>query len=118
MTNLFTSFMRTVVPIAAAVVLGLAGKIGLDLDVDTVTLYVAAGLAAGYYALWRSLEALAGRIGWEPLRTLAGLLLGWARPPQYQKPTTIPIKVRLDFDAASFSEKVAGIAERGGGELR
>ena len=81
--NLFASLMRTLVPLVAGLLLGQAAKVGLDLDDATVTASVTAGLTAAYYALWRALEDLAGRIGWEPLRILAGLLLGWARPPQY-----------------------------------
>jgi len=118
MTNLFTSFMRTVVPVVAGLLLSLAAKAGLDLDDATVTAYVTAGLTAGYYALWRALEELAGRIGWEPLRTLAGLLLGWAKPPQYEQPTTVPLRVRLDFDADAFAAKVNGVVQDRGGSVR
>lgn len=118
MTNLFTSLMRTVVPIVAGLLLGLAARVGLDLDDATVTAYVTAGLTAGYYALWRALEELAERIGWEPLRTLAGLLLGWAKPPQYEQAPTVPLKVRLQFDADDFASTVASVVERGGGKLR
>ncbi|MFI7014377.1 hypothetical protein [Streptomyces sp. NPDC050164] len=116
--NLFTSLMRTVVPIVAGLVLGLAARVGLDLDDATAAAYVTAGLTAGYYALWRALEELADRIGWEPLRTLAGLLLGWAKPPQYEQPATVPLKVRLSFDADELARHVAGVVERGGGTLR
>jgi len=85
MINLFASLMRTLVPLVAGLLLGQAARLGLDLDDATVTASVTAGLTAAYYALWRALEDLAGRIGWEPLRILAGLLLGWARPPQYSE---------------------------------
>lgn len=120
MSNLFTSLMRTVVPIVAGLLLGLAARVGLDLDDATATAYVTAGLTAGYYALWRTLEELAGRIGWEPLRTLAGLLLGWAKPPQYEQggPLTVPVKVRLEFDSDAFAAKVSDAVEQGGGKLR
>ncbi|GAA3230394.1 hypothetical protein GCM10020256_44140 [Streptomyces thermocoprophilus] len=74
--------MRTVVPIAVGVLLGLAARAGLDLDDATVT----ATLTTLYYALFRVLEEAAGRIGWEPLRVVAGVLLGWARPPAYNPP--------------------------------
>jgi hypothetical protein len=94
--NLFTSLMRTLTPIVAGLVLGLAARFGFGLDDATVTMYVAAGLIAGYYALWRVLEYLAERIGWQPLQTLTGLLLGWARPPQYVEPVTAPLRLRLD----------------------
>jgi hypothetical protein len=58
-------------------------RAGLQLDDATATAYTTAAITAGYYVLWRLLEEFAGRIGWQPLRTVAGLLLGWARPPQY-----------------------------------
>ncbi|MEU3095497.1 hypothetical protein ABZ690_11930 [Streptomyces sp. NPDC006967] len=116
--NLFTSLMRTVVPIVVGLLLGLAARVGLELDDATVTAYVTAGLTAGYYALWRALEELADRLGWEPLRTLAGLLLGWARPPQYEQPATVPIRVRVDFDADAFASKVNHVVEQRGGSAR
>jgi len=115
--NLFTSLMRTVVPIVAGLLLGLAARVGLDLDEGAVTAYVTAGLTAGYYALWRVLEDLADRLGWEPLRTLAGVLLGWARPPLYEQPTTVPLKVRLDFDADAFARDVCAVAEQGAARI-
>jgi hypothetical protein len=116
--NLFTSLMRTLVPVVAGLVLGLAARVGLDLDDGMVTTYVTAALTAGYYTLWRALEELAGRLGWEPLRTLAGLLLGWAKPPQYEQPATVPVRVKLDFDADEFVATVRRFVERGGGSLR
>lgn len=116
--NLFTSLMRTLVPIAAGLVLDLAARVGLDLDDGMVTTYVTAALTAGYYALWRAIEEHAERIGWEPLRTLAGLLLGWAKPPQYEQPATVPLRVRLDFDQDQFAKQVSGIVTRSGGSVR
>ncbi|WP_063837638.1 hypothetical protein [Streptomyces sp. NBRC 110035] len=117
--NLFTSLMRTVVPIVAGLLLGLAAKVGLDLDDGLVTTYVTAALTAGYYALWRVLEEAADRLGWEPLRTLAGLLLGWARPPQYEQPATVPLRVKLQFgDPAEFAAEINRMVERRGGSLR
>lgn len=116
--NLFASILRTVVPIVVGLVLGLAARVGLDLDDATVTAYVTAGLTAGYYALWRALEELAGRIGWEPLRLVAGVLLGWARPPEYEKSAVVPIKVRLHFDTDAFAKEVSSVVEQRGGSLR
>lgn len=115
--NLFTSIVRTVVPIVAGVLLGLAARAGLDLDEGMVTTYVTAAVTAGYYALWRALEELAGRLGWEPLRTAAGLLLGWAKPPQYQQPKTVPLRVQLNFDADDFAARVSSAVEQGGGRV-
>lgn len=83
--NLFTSFMRTVVPIVAGAALTWLAKAGLDIGSTTVTVWVTSGLTAGYYAVFRLLEAGAARIGWRWLRRLAGVLLGWARPPEYPK---------------------------------
>lgn len=81
--NLFASFMRTLVPVLAGLLLSLAARAGLDLNGEAVAAGVTASLAAAYYVVFRGLEALAGRLGWAPLRLMAGALLGWARPPQY-----------------------------------
>jgi len=83
--NVFPSFMRTVVPIAAGAVLTLLAKAGLDIGSPTVTMWVTSALTAGYYAAFRLLEAGAARIGWRWVRKAAGVLLGWARPPEYPK---------------------------------
>jgi hypothetical protein len=99
MNNLFVSLMRTLVPIVAGVVLGWAARLGLDLDDDQVTTYVTAGLTAAYYAVFRLLEELAERMTWRPLQLLAGVLLGWARPPQYVEPVTAPVRMKLDKGA-------------------
>ena len=99
MQNLYASLMRTLVPIVAGLVLSWAARLGLDLDDATTTAYVTAGLTAGYYALFRLLEELAERMAWEPLQTLAGVFLGWARPPQYVKSATVPIRLKLDREA-------------------
>jgi hypothetical protein len=97
--NLFTSLMRTLVPIAAGLVLTLAARTGLHLDGEMVTLAAGAGLMAAYYAAFRVLEAAADRIGWRPLQLLAGVMLGWARPPQYVEPITAPLRFKVDQDA-------------------
>lgn len=81
--NLYASFLRTVVPIVAGLLLGWAARVGLDLDDAQVTAVVTSALAAGYYAVFRLLEEAAGRLDVPWLRTAAGVLLGWARPPQY-----------------------------------
>lgn len=82
--SLFPSFMRTVVPLVAALVLSWLGRVGLNIFSSAqVTMWVTAGLAAAYYAVFRLLEAWSVRIGWSWLRKAAGFLLGWARPPQY-----------------------------------
>ncbi|MEV6791232.1 hypothetical protein AB0M87_04345 [Streptomyces sp. NPDC051320] len=83
MKNLFTSFMRTGVPIAAGLVLTMAAKAGFGIDSSMVTMLVTSGLTAGYYAVFRLAEHGAGRIGWPWMRKAAGVLLGWAKPPEY-----------------------------------
>ncbi|MDX2667379.1 hypothetical protein [Streptomyces stelliscabiei] len=96
MSNVFVSFMRTLVPVVAGVVLGWAARLGLDLDDVQVTTSVTAALTVAYYALFRGLEEVAERMSWQPLQTLAGVLLGWARPPQYVDPITAPVRMKLD----------------------
>ncbi|MCW5252203.1 hypothetical protein [Streptomyces sp. SHP 1-2] len=100
MNPLFTSLMRTLVPYAVGLVLAVATRLGLDLDDAAATQYVTAGLAAAYYLLFRGLEWLAERMAWRPLQLAAGLLLGWARPPAYDKtqPVTVPVRMVLDRD--------------------
>jgi hypothetical protein len=84
--SLFPSFLRTVVPIVAGLLLGWAARAGLDLDDGQVTGAVTAALTMAYYAAFRLLEHAAERLHVPWLRTAAGLLLGWARPPQYEAP--------------------------------
>jgi hypothetical protein len=86
--NLFPSFMRTLVPIAAGALLTLAAKTGIDLDSGTSTTVATAIVTAAYYLVFRLLEETAARIGNTPLRKLAGALLGWARPPRYPAAAT------------------------------
>lgn len=119
MSNLFVSFMRTLVPLVAGVVLGWAARLGLDLDDAQVAAYVTAGLSAGYYALFRFLEEASERMAWEPLRLVAGVLLGWARPPQYVKPVTAPVRLKLDRaamdqDITDFVRRLNAAAEERG----
>lgn len=84
--NLFASIMRTLTPVVAGLVLSLAARVGLDLDGAEVTAAVTAALTAGYYTAWRLVEEWAGRLGAGWARTLAGVALGWARPPEYPRP--------------------------------
>ncbi|MFF3190569.1 hypothetical protein [Streptomyces misionensis] len=85
MTGLFVSFMRTVVPLVAGWLLTLAVRAGVEINSATVTSIVTVSLAAAYYLLFRLLEWLGQRANGTALQNLAGLLLGWARPPQYPK---------------------------------
>lgn len=91
--NLFASFMRTLVPVLAGLLLSLAARVGLDLDGEAVAAGVTATLSALYYAVFRGVEHLAGRLGWQPLRLVAGVLLGWARPPEYPGRGDAPLRV-------------------------
>lgn len=83
---MLVSIARTVVPMVAGLVLTLAARIGLDLDQAEVTAAVGTVLSAAYYTGWRAVEEWAGRTQHMRLRRLAGVLLGWARPPQYPAP--------------------------------
>ncbi|MDX3629059.1 hypothetical protein PV728_01780 [Streptomyces europaeiscabiei] len=105
MPNLFVSVMRTLVPLVAGLILTWAARLGLDLDQAAVAPYVTAALTAAYYLAFRGLEELAERMAWQPLQTLAGFLLGWARPPQYVPPITAPL--RLQLDKAAMREDVS-----------
>ncbi|MFK0158104.1 hypothetical protein ACIQVL_20395 [Streptomyces sp. NPDC090499] len=81
--NLFVSFMRTVVPIVAGLVLTLLVRIGVTFDSAAVASVVTAILTGAYYTLFRLLETLAVKIRNRPLAAVAGILLGWATPPDY-----------------------------------
>jgi hypothetical protein len=96
MQNLFVSFMRTVVPYGVALVLMGTGWLGIPVDSEAAAAAVTVGLGAVYYAAFRGLEELAERMAWRPLQVAAGVLLGWARPPAYQKPLTVPLQLRVD----------------------
>jgi hypothetical protein len=94
--NLFVSLMRTLVPVVAGLALGAAARVGLDVDDTTATTYVTGGLTFAYYGAFRGLEVLAERMAWRPLQLAAGVLLGWARPPAYEKPAVMPVRLKLD----------------------
>lgn len=113
-SNLFVSVMRTVVPAVAGVVLGAAARVGLDLDEADVTAYVTAGATAVYYVVFRALEVWAERMEWEPLRSVAGVLLGWARPPHYEPGEESVVHVRLRLDADHLTRQLQQAAEMTG----
>jgi hypothetical protein len=113
--NLFVSLMRTLVPVLAGLALGAAARLGLDVDDATVTTYVTGGLTLVYYAAFRGLEELAERMAWRPLQLAAGVLLGWARPPAYEKPVTVPF--RLQLDKAAMHQDLDEFVRRMGSEL-
>ncbi|MGW6243872.1 hypothetical protein [Streptomyces roseolus] len=109
--NLLASTLRTVVPLLVGWVLTATGAVGVETDSRAVEAGITAAVTLAYYVAFRLAEAGAARIGFEPGRMVAGLLLGWARPPAYQAPTKSgevviqfqgvpdPEKVREDFTA-------------------
>ncbi|MDX3028114.1 hypothetical protein [Streptomyces scabiei] len=108
--NIFPSLVRTLVPYGVGAVLAVAAVLGLDVSEPQIVVVVTAVVTGVYYTVFRVLEALAERIAWEPLRLVAGVLLGWARPPQYVAPITAP--VRLRFDRAAMDQDVSDFVRR------
>ncbi|NUK22079.1 hypothetical protein [Streptomyces lunaelactis] len=93
--NLLASLLRTVVPLAVGWILTVTGALGIDVDSAEAASLVTAAVTAGYYFLLRLAEQAAERLQWEPLRLVAGVLLGWARPPQYEQ-TSGTVQIHLD----------------------
>ncbi|MFD5838235.1 hypothetical protein ACFWHV_32500 [Streptomyces collinus] len=85
MPGLFVSFMRTLVPLVAGWLLTLAVRAGFEVNSATVASIVTVALAAAYYLLFRLLEVLGERSKGTALQNIAGVLLGWARPPSYPR---------------------------------
>ncbi|WP_330349560.1 hypothetical protein [Streptomyces sp. NBC_00582] len=85
MPGLFISFMRTAVPMVAGWLLTLTVKAGVTIDSAAVEYAVNVALVLVYYGVFRGLEVLGTRLRGTALQTFAGILLGWARPPQYPK---------------------------------
>lgn len=85
MPALFISAMRTAVPLVAGWLLTLAARAGFDIDSATVTGAVTVALAFAYYLVFRLLEVIGERLNGTALQGLAGVFLGWARPPAYPK---------------------------------
>lgn len=92
MYPIFVSWMRSVVPVIAGWLITLAGWAGVDADSVATAGLITALLSGGYYTLFRLLEEASARIGFEPLRVLAGVFLGWARPPVYPPRQGAPIE--------------------------
>ncbi|MFI8531811.1 hypothetical protein ACIGMX_16415 [Streptomyces aquilus] len=90
MSTLFVSAMRTGVPLVAGWLLTLAVQAGVTIDSDKVVTAVTVVLALAYYLLFRLLELLGTRLRGTVLQNIAGLLLGWARPPSYPKVDALP----------------------------
>lgn len=69
------SLWRTVVPLIVGTLVAALAHAGIGIDSAAATAWLTGAFAAGYYALFRLLEAhVSPRFGW---------LLGLARPPQY-----------------------------------
>ncbi|HET9382260.1 MAG TPA: hypothetical protein VFP69_15715 [Streptomyces sp.] len=85
MTGLFISVMRTGVPLVAGWLLTLAVRAGVTIDSATATGAVTVALSLAYYLVFRFLELVGERARGTVLQHLAGLFLGWARPPAYPK---------------------------------
>jgi len=83
MPALFISTMRTVVPFVAGWLLTLLVKAGITINSQSVTYVVTFVLVVAYYLVFRVLEVIGTRLRGTKLQTFAGVLLGWARPPQY-----------------------------------
>lgn len=98
MQNLFVSYMRTLVPYGVALVLTGTGWLGIPVDSEAAAGAVSLGLGALYYAAFRGIEELAERMAWRPLQLAAGVLLGWARPPAYERPPVLPVRLKVDVD--------------------
>lgn len=81
--SLFVSFMRTAVPLVAGWLLTLAVRSGISIDSAMVTGAVTVAAALLYYMVFRVLELLGQRLPGTALQNLAGVFLGWARPPAY-----------------------------------
>lgn len=113
--NLFVSTMRTLVPVVAGLVLSLSGRLGIPVDSESAALVVTAGLTAVYYLAFRGLEELAERLAWRPLQLAAGVLLGWARPPAYEKEAVMPFRLKLDKTA--MQEDIDEFVRRLGSKL-
>lgn len=85
MPGLFISAMRTGVPLVAGWLLTLAANAGLEFDSTAATGAVTVVLALVYYLVFRLLELVGEHAKGTFLQNLAGLFLGWARPPAYPK---------------------------------
>ncbi|MCZ4604761.1 hypothetical protein O3S80_13620 [Streptomyces sp. Lzd4kr] len=97
--SLFVSYMRTLVPYGVALVLTATGWLGIPVDSEAAAGAVSLALGAAYYAAFRGLEHLAERLAWQPLQLAAGVMLGWAQPPAYEKPPVMPVRLKLDKTA-------------------
>ncbi|MBM9621040.1 hypothetical protein ACFQ60_22305 [Streptomyces zhihengii] len=89
-TSLYVSVMRTVVPLVAGWLITTGARAGLELDGERTVTLVLAGCTAVYYVVFRCLEIAGQRARGTALQTVAGLFLGWARPPEYPAKPALP----------------------------
>ena len=92
--NLFTSIVRTLVPLLAGWVITLLTGLGLTVDSATVAGGITVAVAGAYYVAFRVVERLAARRSMPWLRTAAGLLLGYAKPPRYESTDDVEALIR------------------------
>lgn len=102
MAGLFISTMRTAVPLVAGWLLTLLARAGLDIDSTSVTTAVTLAITIVYYLAFRALEIIGQRANGTFLQNLAGMFLGWARPPSYPatEPSLDPVDPRPYGDDA------------------
>ncbi|MFF9129112.1 hypothetical protein [Streptomyces sp. NPDC014806] len=92
---LLPSVLRTVVPMLAGWIITVLAGLGLHADSTAVAGGLALAVAAAYYLLFRLVERTVEKLGgpaW--VRTAAGLLLGYARPPRYESTDDVQALVR------------------------
>jgi hypothetical protein len=82
MYSIFMNWMRTVVPLAVGYIVAGADVLGVNVDSGGATALLMGVVSAAYYTVFRVVEEYADKAGNATLRTLAGVLLGWARPPE------------------------------------
>jgi hypothetical protein len=118
--NLLASLSRTVVPVLAGYLLTITGALGFNVDSGQAAALATAGFTAAYYLLLRLLEQAADRLDWQPARMAAGLLLGWARSPEYTNEKHVPGTVQVRLDAEAFGADLHEIIRKnirpGGGQ--
>ncbi|MFG2307676.1 hypothetical protein ACGFS9_03135 [Streptomyces sp. NPDC048566] len=91
---LLPSILRTVVPLLAGWALTVLTGLGLHADSTAVAGGVTIAVAAAYYLAFRILERIGEKISVPWLATLAGLLLGYARPPRYEPTDDVGALIR------------------------
>jgi len=85
LVNFLLSAARTLLPLVAAGIMAAAGYLGLPINGETAAALATLGLAAAWWLTGRLLELAGTRLGWPWLRRLGGVMIGWARQPQYRR---------------------------------